>query len=441
MGSTIFRDAAVRCVYVNNTKNLPHVVIVGAGFAGVAAAKSLKKSPVRITLLDKENHHLFQPLLYQVATAGLNPADIARPTRRMFRKQANCTVQMRTVERIDVAAKTVFCEDEAAISYDYLVVATGSTHAYFGNEHWETNAPGLKTLKDALDIRGKIFSAFEQAELETDPEKIAALLTFVVVGGGPTGVEMAGSIAEIARSSMKRDFRSIDPTNARILLIEAGDSVLSTFTPKLSASAEKQLKEIGVDVITSTRVTDVAATHVETTSLGRIDCETVIWAAGVAASPLGTSLDGAELDRSGRVAVADDLTLPGYPNVFVVGDLASKKSKGKPVPAVAPAASQGGAFAADCIKRDLEGEERKVFRYKDKGSLATIGRSAAIADLGRGRKFKGWFAWVLCWAIHILFLIDFRSKFYVMFGWAWQYLTFQRSARLISEHAQRDEKS
>ncbi|HKE18861.1 MAG TPA: NAD(P)/FAD-dependent oxidoreductase [Kofleriaceae bacterium] len=408
----------------------PHVVIVGAGFGGIYAARSLRRAPVRVTVIDRRNHHLFQPLLYQVATAGLNAADIAYPIRSVVRRQDNARVLLGEVSRIDTAARRVVLDGES-IDYDYLVVATGATHSYFQHPEWEAVAPGLKTIEDALLIRRRVFLAYEAAEREPDPARRAEWLTFVVVGGGPTGVELAGALSEIARHTLKRDFRSIDPTMTRVLLLEGVDRVLPPYVPELSHKARRQLERLGVEVRTGALVSAVDGRGVEVSGGERIQARTVLWAAGVAASPLARTL-GVPLDHAGRVEVKEDLGLPGHPEVFVVGDLAAvTQADGSPVPGVAPAAIQEGRFAARQIRRELDGAARERFRYRDKGSVATIGRAAAVADLG-WIKLSGFLAWLAWWAIHIFFLIGFRSRLLVMFGWAWSYFTFQRGARLIT---------
>jgi NADH dehydrogenase len=407
------------------------VVIIGGGFAGIYAAQALRRAPVHVTVIDRRNHHLFQPLLYQVATAGLNPSDIAYPIRSVLRRQKNVRVLLGEVQRIDTAARRVELDD-GSIAYDHLIVATGATHSYFNHPEWAELAPGLKTIEDALDIRGRIFLAYEEAERTTDPIQQAECLTFVVVGGGPTGVELAGTLAEIAHHSMKRDFRNIDPSGALVILLEGQDRVLPVYPERLSQAAKRQLEKLGVSVRTGCLVTAIDQHGVNVGS-ERILSRTVLWAAGVAASPLARSL-GVPLDRAGRVLVEPDLTIPGRPEVSVIGDLAALTCDGKPVPGVAPAAIQEGKHAAGNIRRALAGEPRLPFRYRDKGSLATIGRAAAVGDFKRV-KLTGFLAWWAWWAIHIFFLIGFRSRLLVMFGWAWSYLTFQRGARLITgEH-------
>ncbi len=407
------------------------VVIVGGGFAGLEAAKALAEAPVRVTLVDRRNHHVFQPLLYQVATAGLNPSDIAQPIRSVLRSQANLDVVLGEVT--DVGSAAVTLADGERLPFDHLILAAGARHAYFGNDHWERFAPGLKSVEDALEIRRRVLAAFERAERTDDPDQRRAELTFVVVGAGPTGVELAGAIAEIATRTLAKDFRRIDPATAEVVLVEGVDRVLTAFHPTLSERARTHLVDLGVDVRTGTRVTDLDAGGVTVVGPGgddRIPAATVVWAAGVAASPLGRSL-GVELDRAGRVPVDGSLAVAGRPEVFVVGDMAAATSDGEPVPGVAPAATQGGRLAAEAIKADLEGRRRPTFRYRDKGSLATVGRSAAVAQFGALR-FGGFAAWVLWWAVHIALLIGFRNRVLVLFSWGWSWLTFRRGARLIT---------
>lgn len=411
----------------------PRVVIVGAGFGGIAAAKALSDASVEVTIIDRHNHHLFQPLLYQVATAGLNPSDIAQPIRYILAKQQNCQPILADVTGVDIAAQLV--ESTAGrIPYDYLVLATGATHAYFGKDEWAEHAPGLKTIEDALDIRRRILLAFERADLAETDEERTRQMTFVVVGAGPTGVEMAGAIREIATQTLRRDFRRIDTTTAQVLLVEAGAAVLAPFPEKLQRSATAQLENLGVDVRTETRVTEISDEGVTTTN-GFIPTATVIWAAGVAASPLGAQV-AAETDRAGRAVVEPDLSLAGNPNVFAIGDVAAVTDvDGGMVPGVAPAAEQGGEHIALCIQADMAGTRRPEFVYKGKGSMATIGRSKAVADLGPKLQFSGTPAWLLWCVVHIWSLIDFRSKVRTMGSWNWQYLTGQRSARLITGNA------
>ena len=408
--------------------DLPHVVVIGGGFAGLWATRALAKAPVRITLVDRGNHHLFQPLLYQVATAGLSAPDIAAPLRHILQWQRNVTVLMETVAGIDTAAREVRLERGDALRYDHLLLASGATHAYFGHDEWAAHAPGLKTLDDALHIRRRILSAFERAEAETDPAAKRALLTFAIVGGGPTGVELAGTLAEIARHTLKREFRNIEPRDARVLLLEAGPRVLSTFPGSLSDKARDQLEKLGVEVRTGTPVNAIDADGV---LLGdeRIAAGTVLWAAGVAASPLARALD-VPLDRAGRVPVQPDLSVPGLPDVFVAGDLASVQQDGRPVPGVAPAAKQMGRHVADVIRARIAGKPVAPFRYRDYGNLATIGRMAAVVHLGK-LKFSGALAWWFWLTAHIFFLIGFRNRLVVMLNWTWSYWSYQRAARII----------
>jgi NADH dehydrogenase len=407
----------------------PHVVIVGGGFAGLYTARGLKNLPVRVTVVDQHNYHLFQPLLYQVATAALNPSDIAAPIRSVLRRQKNTMVMLAQAKAIDAARRVIKLAD-GEIAYDYAVIATGATHSYFGHAEWEQAAPGLKTIDDALEIRRRVLTAFEAAERESDPERQKSWLTFVVVGGGPTGVELAGALSEIARQSMIRDFRRIDPSRARVILIEGKDRVLPTYPPDLSQKAQEQLERLGVEVITSGVVSKVTACDVSVAEK-TIPTRTVLWGAGVKASPLAESL-GVPLDRAGRVLVDSDLTVPGHKDLFVIGDLAAAKQlDGSFVPGVAPAAIQMGQHTALNLQRAVEGQPLRAFRYNDKGSLATIGRAAAVADFGKLHLsgFIAWFAWL---AIHILFLIGFRNRFLVITQWAWAYVTYQRGARLIT---------
>jgi len=405
-----------------------HVVIVGGGFAGLYAAKALRKAPVRITLLDRHNHHTFQPLLYQVATGGLNPSDIASPIRRVLRDQKNARVLLADVTGIDAEAKEVVFRG-GRIGYDTLILAAGATHSYFGHNEWSSHAPGLKSIEDALDIRRRIFLAYEEAEHTTDAADRRALMTFVVVGAGPTGVELAGALAEIATHTLLHDFRRIDPAEARVILLEGAKNVLPVYKPPLCDKAKRQLERLGVEVRTGALVTGIDEGGVW---LGeeRIPARTVLWGAGVAASPLARSL-GAPLDKAGRVLVEADLTVPGRPDIYVIGDLASLMQDGSPVPGVAPAAIQEGRHAAMNVVRSLRGQDRRPFRYVDKGSLATIGRAAAVADFG-AFTLSGFFAWIAWFAIHIFFLIGFRNRFVVLFQWGWSYLTYDRGARLIT---------
>ena len=405
----------------------PHIVIVGGGFGGLNAALALRSAPVRITLIDRSNHHLFQPLLYQVATAGLAAPDIAAPIRKILRGQDNVTVLMGEITTIDTARRSVgFAETE--LVYDHLVLAVGAINHWFGNDDWAAHAPGLKTIDDALDIRRRILLAFESAERESDAERRAEWLTFAVVGGGPTGVELAGSIIEVATHALARDFRTFDPRSARVVLVEGGERILSAFPAELSAKATTQLTSLGVEVRTNTKVTDITA---EGLLLGEtmLKARTVVWGAGVRASPLLEAL-GVPLDHGGRVLVEPDLSIPGHPEVTVIGDAAALKQEGELIPGVAPAAMQGGRHIARNIRRALKQQPPEPFRYVDKGSLATIGRRAAVAEFGRLR-FSGFAAWLLWMLVHVLFLIGFRNKAAVMMEWAWAYLTYQRSARVI----------
>ena len=408
---------------------LPHVVIIGGGFGGLYAARALRRAQIRLTIVDRRNHHVFQPLLYQVAMAALSPGDIASPIRWILRRQSNAEVILADVRSIDQAHQRLILAD-GEISYDYLIVASGSTHAYFGHDEWRASAPGLKTIEDALDIRRRVLLAFERAEREADPARRAPLLTFVVIGGGPTGVEMAGAIAEISRQSLARDFRHFDPSSARVILLEAGASVLSTFPEPLREAARADLVRLGVDVRTGAAVTNVTDGHVAVGS-DTIAAETVIWAAGVAASPLGATL-GVPIDRAGRVLIEPDLTVPGSRSVFVIGDLASLKgADGKPLPGVAQVAIQMGKHAARNVLRGIEQQPYRPFVYRDLGSMATIGRASAVADFGwlRLDGYPGWLAWLF---VHILNLIGFRNRLVVLVQWAWSYFSYQRAIRLIT---------
>jgi NADH dehydrogenase len=403
----------------------PRVLIVGAGFAGLNAAKTLRRAQVEITIVDRRNFHLFQPLLYQVAAAALNPSDIAYPIRSVFRRQHNVkAVLLAEVTAIDVEAKQVSLDDGTTLSYDYLILATGATHSYFGHDDWAEHAPGLKTLEDALGMRRRILTSFEEAERR--PAEADRLLTFVVVGGGPTGVELAGALIEIAVHSLGEEFDIIDPARARVILVEGTSHVLPVYPEKLSISARHQLETLGVEVVTDATVEVIDDRGVELDSGRRIPAGTVLWAAGVQASPLGRFL-GAETDRNGRVPVNSALSPAGSPEVFVVGDLASLPG----VPGVAPAAMQMGRHAGRMIVADLAEKPRQAFRYRDKGSLATIGRARAVADFGWLR-FGGYLAWVSWLAIHIFYLIGFRNRFFVLVSWAWSYVTFRRGARIIT---------
>ena len=406
-----------------------HVVIIGGGFGGIATAKGLADAPVRITLIDRRNHHLFQPLLYQVATAGLAPADIAHPIRSILADQSNATVLLGEVSDIDPDEHRVQFADGAHVHYDRLVLATGTRHSYFGHGEWERYAPGLKTVEDAIEIRRRLLLAFERAERSDDADERRAQLTFVVVGGGPTGVETAGAIAEIAFRTLTKEFRSIDPSSAQVILLEAASRILGTYPDKLAVKAARQLGDLGVDVRTGVTVTDIDDHRVET-SHGIIAARTVVWGAGNEASPLARAV-GAETDRAGRAIVGGDLAVAGHPEIFVIGDAAHAESNGTVVPGVAQGAMQGGKHVARVIRADLDGDDRPVFRYRNKGELATIGRSSAVGTIGRFQ-LSGWIAWMAWWAIHIVFLIDFRKRFIVFFSWGWSYLTFQRGSRLIT---------
>ncbi len=406
-----------------------HFVIVGGGFAGLWATRALASAPVRITLIDRHNHHLFQPLLYQVATAGLSAPDIAAPLRHILRKQANVEVRLAEVAAIEPQEKHVVLADGTTIAYDALLLATGATHAYFGRDEWARHAPGLKTLDDALQLRRHLLLAFERAEAETDPGKRAAWLSFAIVGGGPTGVELAGTLAEIARHTLKNEFRRIDPSQARVRLVEAGPRVLASFPDTLSEKARRQLERLGVEVVTGTPVSDITD---EGYRLGEtfIPAKTVVWAAGVAASPLARTL-GVSLDRAGRVPVQPDLSVAGHPDIFVAGDLAAVTSDGRPVPGVAPAAKQMGRHVAQVLRARLDGRASPGdFRYQDYGNLATIGRMAAVVDFGR-LKFSGLLAWWFWLTAHVFFLIGFRNRLVVLLNWCWAYWSYQRGARII----------
>jgi NADH dehydrogenase len=405
------------------------VVIVGGGFAGLYAARRLSRGPVQVTLVDRQNYHLFQPLLYQVATAGLSPGDIATPIRSLLATQSNVEVRMAEVVGLELGAKRVLLAD-GGLDYDFRILATGVSHAYFGHDDWERFAPGLKTLDDALERRRRVLTAFEEAEKENDEQRRQRFLTFAIVGGGPTGVELAGAIAELSRFTVARDYRRFDPKKSRVILIEAGPRVLSAFDEKLSEKALVSLRKLGVEVRLSTRVTNIDAQGVMLEG-ERVDAATVLWGAGVQASSLSRSL-GVELDRSGRVKVKSDLTVPGHPIAYVVGDLACfTQADGSVVPGLAPAAIQQGEHAADNILAAVAGHPTQPFEYLDKGIMATIGRASGIAQSGALRLsgFLGWCAWLF---IHILYLIGFRNRLLVMIQWGWAWFTFGRSARLIT---------
>ncbi len=413
---------------MSESDGLSRVVIVGGGFAGLNAAQALAGAPVAVTLVDRRNHHLFQPLLYQVATAALNPSDIAIPIRRILRNQKNAEVLLAEATGIDLRER-VLVHDAGEILYDHLIVATGARHSYYGRDDWAPFAPGLKSIGDALEIRRRVLSAFEFAERERDPERRAAWLTFVVVGAGPTGVELSGALCEVARYALARDFRRINPVQARVLLLEGSERVLPPYPPALSAEARRQLERLGVEVRTGQKVTSIDGDRVRVGA----DCiatRTVLWAAGVAGSGFGRAL-GVPLDRAGRVIVGEDLAIPHHPEVFVVGDLAALVQDGSPIPAVAPAAMQQGRHAARNVLRAVRGERTLPFRYQDRGSLATIGRSAAVASLGRIR-LSGPVAWMAWLALHLVFLVGFRNRAIVLFQWAWSFLSYDRGARLIT---------
>lgn len=433
-----------------STPALPRVVIVGCGFGGLEAARTLRGEPLDIVVIEKTNHHLFQPLLYQVATAGLAAPSIAAPSRWLFRRQPNVTTLLGEVGGIDAAAKCVHLTDGHAVPYDHLIVAAGATHSYFGHDEWAADAPGLKTLADAFEIRRRVLTAFELAELEEDPERRRALLTFVVIGGGPTGVEMAGTLAEIARHTLAGEFRRIVPSTAEVLLVEGSSRVLQAMPEGLSERARQQLEKLGVKVRLNAMVTRIDAHGLEVREGGaegdivRIDSRCVIWAAGVAASPLGRLLSeatGAECDRAGRIRVQADLSLPGHPEISVVGDLAAAMSHvpgqaPRPVPGVSPAAKQMGRTAARNILARQAGRPPQAFRYKDWGSLATIGRNAAVADVPTpfgALRFSGYPAWLFWLFVHVYFLIGFRNRLIVLMDWASAYWTFRRNARVVPE--------
>ena len=423
---------------------MPHVVIVGGGFGGLDAARALAGAPVRVTLLDRHNHHVFQPLLYQVATASLSPGDIASPIRWILRRQRNVEVLLATVRSLDPANKRVVIDGDDAIAYDYMIVATGAAHSYFGHDEWAARAPGLKTLDDALVMRRRMLIAFEAAERETDPAKQKRLLTFVIIGGGPTGVELAGALAEIARQSLRQDFRRIHPESARIVLLEGSPHVLANFHDPLREAARRALERLGVEVRTDSIVTQVDADGVlwrpadparRPASAGpdraqRISAETVLWAAGVAASPIAKSL-GVPLDRVGRVPAEPTLAVPGHPDIFVAGDICALQHDGAWLPGVAQVAMQEGAHAARNILRAIDGTPLEPFRYRDYGIMATIDRGSAVGEIC-GLKISGFFAWLFWIFLHIFWLIGFRNRFVVMTEWAWAYVTAQRRVRLIT---------
>jgi NADH dehydrogenase len=412
------------------------VVIIGGGFGGLNAAKALKKAPVDLLLIDRTNHHLFQPLLYQVATAALSPGDIGIPIREILRKQENTTVIMGTVQAIDAAGRQVMFVNGQKVGYDQLIIAVGARHSYFGNDQWEKYAPGLKTIADALKIREQVLLSFEKAEREEDPELIAQHLNFVVIGGGPTGVEMAGAIAEIAHRALFKNFRRIRPEEAKIYLVEAAPNILPVYPEKLSLHAKKDLEELGVCVMTNKKVTDINEKGVQVEDLF-IPCHNVIWAAGNQASPMLKSLN-VPLDRQGRVIVEPDLTIPGHPEIFVIGDASHCVGKdGKPLPGIATTAIQEGKYVASLIKKNLGKNERPPFKYFDKGSMATIGESKAIAMVGKFQ-FTGFFAWLMWCFIHVAYLIGFRNRFGVMVEWFYHFFSGQRGVRLIYRSVESD---
>lgn len=413
------------------------VVIIGGGFGGLSTARALRRAPVDITLIDRNNYHSFQPLLYQVATGSLSPANIASPLRQILKNQRNATVLLAEATHIDTSRRCVILSD-GELEYDSLIVAAGASHQYFGHMEWEKYAPGLKTINDATHIRSRMLLAFEAAERETNPEKLRAWLTFIIVGGGPTGIELAGALGEIANDTLRNDFRHIDPSKARIILVEGTDRILQSYPPRLSAAAKRALENLGVTVRTNTMVTDVMQHSVRIHCGGQdeeVPARTVLWAAGVLASPLGQALKeeaGATLDNLGRVIVQPDMTIPGHPEIFVIGDLANfSHQSGKPLPGVAQPAIQEGRFVAKTIQQRLRGDATKNFHYFDKGNLATIGRHEAVADLN-WLQVSGLPAWVLWLTVHIAYIIQFQNRLLVMVQWAWLYFSYDRAARLIT---------
>ncbi|MCC6612378.1 MAG: NAD(P)/FAD-dependent oxidoreductase [Anaerolineae bacterium] len=417
------------------------IVIIGGGFGGLYAAKRLKRAPVEVTLIDRRNHHLFQPLLYQAATGALSPADIATPLRRLLKDQRNARVLLGEVVAFDVANKQVILSD-GVVSYDKLIVAAGSGKNYFGNDQWAAKAPGLKTIEDALEIRRRILTAFEAAERTSDPDKVREWLTFVVIGGGPTGVEMAGALAEIAHETLRNEFHSINPSDARIILVQSGARILPTYAESLSARATDSLERLGVEVLTGVRVTDVGDRSVTLSTpegATTLPSRTILWTAGVQASPLGKALaaaTGAEVDRGGRVIVEPDMSVPGHPDVFVIGDLANfAHQTGEPLPGVAQVAIQQGSYVADQIVRRQAGKRVAPFRYHDRGNMATIGRAQAVAEIGPLR-LTGWFAWQIWAVVHLMYQIDVENRLLVLIQWIWNYLTRKRSALLITDREQ-----
>ncbi|GBC93594.1 NADH dehydrogenase-like protein [bacterium HR15] len=415
----------------------PHVVIIGGGFGGLQAAKGLRNAPVEVTLIDRRNFHLFQPLLYQVATGGLGPAEIAVPLRALFKYQRNIRVLNAEVVAIDPQQQRVHLDDDEAIPYDYLIVAAGASYHYFGHDEWAKHAPGLKTIEDAQEIRRRVLLALEHAERESDPQRQQAWLTFVIVGGGPTGVELAGALAELVHATVRGEFRRFDPAKARLLLLEGGPRLLPTYPPDLSANAHQSLRRLGVEVVTNALVNHVDAQGVQYTHQGEsvwVEARTVLWAAGVRAAPLAEQLaqrTNAPTDKVGRLIVEPDLSLPGYPNLFVIGDLAHYAHQtGSPLPGVAPVALQQGSYVARVIRERLHGRQPRPFRYKDKGDAAVIGRKAAVIKIGR-LHLTGFIAWLGWLFIHLLYLVGFENKLLVMIQWAWNYFTRNRRARLI----------
>lgn len=419
------------------SSTVPHVVIIGGGFGGLYAAKRLAKQQVNVTLIDRRNHHLFQPLLYQVATAGLSPGNIASALRGILHRHSCVRVLLGEMSDLDVQGNAVILTDGSRITYDYLIVATGASHSYFGNDQWAAHAPGLKTLEDALEIRRRVLAAYEWAERTDDLAEREALLTFVVIGGGPTGLELAGALGEMAHLTLRDNFRSINPAEAKILLIELMDRILPTYPPDLSQKAAESAKRLGVTVMTGTKVVDVGERHV-TVQQGEetktIPTHTIIWAAGVQASPMGKVIQaqtGAELDRVGRVIVEPDLSVRGHPNIFVIGDLANfAHGVERPLPGVAPVAMQQGGYVADVIAKRQRGESPAMFRYNDKGTMATIGRAAAVAQIGR-LKLSGFPAWLAWLFVHLLYLAEFTNRVLVFIQWMWNYFTYRRGVRLI----------
>lgn len=418
---------------MKQTAEKPRVVIIGGGFGGLRAAKVLGKKSVSVTLIDRKNHHTFQPLLYQVATAVLSPGEIASPIRRALHRYQNIEVVLGEVVDFDKEKQLVILSDGSEISYDYVIVAAGARHSYFGHDEWEKDAPGLKTIEDAVEIRRRVLLAFELAERDAILNGTHDPLVFAVIGGGPTGVELAGAIAGIAREALARDFKAIDTRKARVLLYEGSSRVLGTFAEDLSKKAEEHLRDLGVEVFTNSLVKEIEPGRIKVGDEW-VECSVALWGTGVTASPLGKAL-GAEIDRAGRVLVRPDLTIPNYKNIFVIGDMAFFEDENGVVPGVAPAAMQQAELTAANIMRDLKGEQRKTFKYVDKGSMATIGRNKAIAQIGTWH-FSGFIAWLMWLFVHVLTLIDFRSRLYVLSEWFWAYFTRERSARLITGDAE-----